>query len=160
MDGWPPGDEDDVTELAEKPAQAAGPGRGRCARALKDVRTANVRTIAVNRPLYPEPAKPAYGAAGQARQQQFATTVTQALQALVAAKTQGLPAPAKASDTDTLLDKVGDVAGMVAAGAGGPASSPGVDVVAAPAATPAGTTALTAHAIDMIGTDSHDDPNA
>ncbi|MEV8607416.1 hypothetical protein AB0383_05570 [Amycolatopsis sp. NPDC051373] len=129
----------------------------RYARTLKEVKTAIAQTIAVNPTLHLQLANPAYGAAGKARQQQL---VTQAAQALVAGKTQGRHAPAQAPDTDTLLGKVGDVAGMVATVAGGPALIPGVGVAALPVAVLAGATALAAHAIDMIGTDSYDNPTS
>ncbi|SEF37622.1 hypothetical protein SAMN05421837_114183 [Amycolatopsis pretoriensis] len=132
----------------------------RYAQALTSVKNAIVQAVNANLPAYLQLGNPMYGAAGQAKQQEFARQVAAQLQALVAAQTQGMHAPPAAPDTDTTLGQVGDIAGAVSAVAGGLALIPVLAPFAAPVALLAGATALAAHGVDMIATESYDDPNA
>lgn len=132
----------------------------RYAQALTSVKNAIVQSITTNLPAYLQLGNPMYGAAGLAKQQEFARQVAAQLQALVASQTQGMHAPPTAPDTDTTLGQVGDIAGAVGAVAGGLALIPVLTPFAAPVALLAGATALVAHGVDMVATDSYDDPNA
>jgi hypothetical protein len=132
----------------------------RYAQALTSVKNAIVQSITTNLPAYLQLGNPMYGAAGPAKQQEFARQVAAQLQALVASQTQGMHAPPAAPDTDTTLGQVGDIAGAVGAVAGGLALIPVLTPFAAPVALLAGATALVAHGVDMLATDSYDDPNA
>jgi len=132
----------------------------RYAQALTSVKNAIVQSITTNLPAYLQLGNPMYGAAGLAKQQEFARQVAAQLQALVESQTQGMHAPPAAPDTDTTLGQVGDIAGAVGAVAGGLALIPVLTPFAAPVALLAGATALVAHGVDMVATDSYDDPNA
>jgi hypothetical protein len=132
----------------------------RYAQALTSVKNAIGQSIATNLPVYLQLGNPMYGAAGLAKQQEFARQVAAQLQALVASQTQGMHAPPAAPDTDTTLGQVGDIAGAVSAVAGGLALIPVLTPFAAPVALLAGATALVTHGVDMVATDSYDDPNA
>ncbi|WP_434446608.1 hypothetical protein [Lentzea sp. E54] len=129
----------------------------RYATALTNVKTAIVQNIEMNLPAYLQYANPMYGAAGAARQREFAQQVAQDLKALVAGQAQGLqaPPPAKAPETGTTMGTVGDIAGMVSAVAGGLALIPVLAPVAAPVALLAGGVALATHTADMIAKGSY-----
>lgn len=158
------GDQLDVTNgmLARQKAaaQAQAGLADQYAQVLVNVKNAIVRSIQQNLPAYLQLGNPQYGAAGVARQQEFARRLAGQLAAMVAGQTQGLRKPQGAPESDTLLGDVGDIAGAVSAVAGGLALIPVLTPFAAPVAALAGATALTAHAVDMVATESYDDPNA
>lgn len=128
------------------------------AQTLMAVKTAIVHVININLPTYLQLGNPSYGAAGAARQQQFAEQVAAQLQALVDAHAAQLqaPPPAPPASDETLMEKAGDIAGVVSAVAGGLALIPGVQLVAAPIALLSGGIALGLHTADMVATGDYE----
>ncbi|MEV4756028.1 hypothetical protein AB0J86_13070 [Micromonospora sp. NPDC049559] len=133
------------------------------AKALTDVKNAIVHNINLNLPTYLQLGNPMYGAAGAARQQQFAADVAAKLQALVAGQAVNAQAPPAANPpppppkNEGLLEKAGDVAGAVSAVAGRLALIPGLQVFAAPIALLSGGAALGLHLADMVATGEYGD---